>query len=627
MKRLGWGVLTFLISAVLTLPVAAIDTVPTSPNKVTGPLLITGYSFSGPNLRYVQIYNNASTLVPLDGWQIISTTKATPAVTTTYVTMTGLLEPGKHLFAATGGIIDRASFTLPTFEPIGTPLVGTVSLVAPAESGFVNETVTVPTITTTMKEVGGMQTNYYAKRDVSLTTGNYVSGFSFMLPTEKLKNDQLYLAPSSPLLQIVEIYPDATSCSPFDTAATCTDYVKLFNASTTAIDLSGFRLRTGAYGQAVSSSNSRVMNGLLPSGHYMSFPLSLGSTGSWVWLEDAYGSVRYDTTMVAYPTNSGHDHHAWAYDEQSGDWRWTDTPSPADRPNVLPALASVNDCLGLTISEIAANVANQDQFIEIANVGMEPADMSGCVLQTNRSSSASYVFDGTLLPGSHAAVYVKDTPLTLTKTTSGTVYLLSSDRQAEVSTVEYDGLSDGTSYALIDGDWHQTFQRTPGMANVFMQYAPCGAGSVRNVESGLCNKVQAVVSDMSDCGEGKYRNVETNRCRSLATTASLLAPCAANQERNPDTNRCRAIASTTDELKPCAQNQERNPETNRCRTAVPSVAADFPVEAVVQGGQATLGWWAFGGVGTLAAGYAGWEWRREVAAWIKKFAPFGIGRS
>ena len=138
--------------------------------------------------------------------------------------------------------------------------------------------------------------------------------------------------------------------------------------------------------------------------------------------------------------------------------------------------------------------------------------------------------------------------------------------------------------------------------------------------------LEALAVALTPCGGGQYRSPDTNRCRTLASTASILVPCAQNQERNLETNRCRNIASSN-ELKPCAANQERNPDTNRCRNKTSSISTDFPVEAVAQSGEATLGWWAFGGVGTLAAGYAGWEWRREVLVWIRKVLPFGTGRS
>ena len=654
MKRLGWGILAFILSLVMNVPASAIDTVPTTPNKVTGPFAITGYSFSGPNLRYVQIYNTSSSLALLDNWQITSTTKTTPAATINYATLSGFLEPGKHVIAAVPGLIESPAFSLPAYQHVASPLVGTVSLVAPLTSSFNDEVVSVPAISsTTIKEVDAALINYYLKRDVSTTTGNYVTGFSFMLPTEKIKNDQVYVVPQNPMLQIAELYPDPKNCSPFDSSALCSDYVKLFNASDGLIDLSLYRLRTGTHGQPASSSNTKSMNGVIAPGQYVIFPMSLSSSGSWVWLEDAYGSARFEQSVVEYPSNSGHSNEAWSYDDVGGLWRWTNLPTPSNVPNMFPVSPKVNTCQGLLLSEIAANVATEDQFIELHNPTSNNVDMSGCVLQTNRSTSAVFKLpDALVAPESYITVYVKDTPLTLTKTTSGTVYVLSSDLLSEVDVVSYSDLKEATSWARIDTTWLQTYDISPNAQNRSLKYPLCAEGYDRNLETGNCNKAESLESELSDCGAGKYRSPDTNRCRSLealavaltpcdvgqyrspdtnrcrtlASTASILVPCAQNQERNLETNRCRNIASSN-ELKPCAANQERNPDTNRCRNKTSSISTDFPVEAVAQSGEATLGWWAFGGVGTLAAGYAGWEWRREVLAWIRKVLPFGTGRS
>ena len=654
MKRLGWGILAFIVSLTCSVPASALETVPTAPNKITGPLLVAGYSFSGSNLRYVQLFNNSSNLVSLDGWQVTTTTKTAPFATTSYVTLSGLLEPGKHVIAALPGIVDRPSFIFPFMPANSTPIVGAIALLPPASLGYNDESVSVPTITsTTAKEVDGSNTNYYVKRELSATTGNYLSGFAFILPTEKLKNDQLYVSPQSPLLQIVEVYPDAKACSPFEASALCGDYIKLFNASSSPIDLSMYRLRTGTYGQSASSSNTRTMNGTVPAGQYVWFPISLSSSGSWVWLEDTYGTARFDQTAVEYPSSSGHSNEAWAYDVVSGGWRWTTLPSASNSPNTFPVLPPVNQCSGVRLNEIAANVATEDQFIELYNPTVSDIDLTGCVLQTNRSKTAIYTFSQTqLASGSYTTVYIKDTSLTLTKTTSGTVYMLSSDLLTEVDTVAYANLNETTSWMNLEGVWMQSYVVTPNAENSYQQYPTCEDGYYRNAETGNCNKQAANESTLADCGpgkyrspdtnrcrslealataltpcdEGQYRNPETNRCRSLVSTASILVPCAANQERNPETNRCRAIGSSSD-LKPCAENQERNPDTNRCRNKTSNTTADFPVEAVAQSGQATLGWWAFGGVGTLAAGYAGWEWRREVISWIRRILPFGIGRT
>lgn len=648
MKRWWWGVAAFVFATLFTLPASAIETVPSVPNKVAGPLLITGYSFSGTSLRYVQIYNNSTGLAVLDGWKIASATKTT-STTMSYITLSGLLKPGNHVFAAIPDLVDRPSFELPIPQPNGTQLVGTVSLLAPPTSGYNDETVSVPTITvSTLKEMDAGATNYYLRRDVSSTTGNYLSGFTFILPVEPLKNDRLYAVPVEPSLKIVEVYPNAATCPPFGSLTICSDYVKLHNTGPAPIDLSSYRLRTGSFGQSSTSSNTRAMEGVIPEGRYASFPIALNSGANWVWVEDAFGVAVYDETLVGYPSSSGHDGEAWAYDDATSAWSWTPSPTPSDIPNEFPPIVEVNYCSGLRLNEVAANVSSEDQFIEVHNPTSDSVRLTGCALQTNRSTSATFMFEDEWLPSSGTvAVYVKDTDLTLTKTTSGVVYLLSSDLKTELDSISYEDLPSESSYSLVGDAWVSSYMFTPNAANVWAQYPECAEGSIRNIETGNCNRLTQPQETLGDCGPGKYRspdtnrcrslealataltpcdagqyrNPETNRCRNLVSTASLLTPCGPNQERNPDTNRCRSLTAEGG-LQPCAANQERNPETNRCRNVSMATTADFPVEAIAQSGQATLGWWAFGGVGLLALAYAGWEWRREVSAAIRRVTVF-----
>lgn len=309
----------------------------------------------------------------------------------------------------------------------------------------------------------------------------------------------------------------------------------------------------------------------------------------------------------------------------------------------------VNSCLGVVLSEIAANV--DEQFIEIYNPGTEAVDLSGCQLMTNRSNTKSYVFEegAQIKPGEFRAILVEEAGLTLTKTTTGTVYLLSSDGLVEASSTNYKGLGRNTSWSNIDGQWLQTYEITPLAENAYQQYLPCDEGYFRNEATGRCNKIVAV-PDPVDCGEGRERNPDTgrcrnipgpreltpcrdgqyrsevtNRCRSIAASVSLLKPCADDQFRNPLTNRCKKIASAEDlALADCGEGRERNPETNRCRNVLTSAGAvpmaPFAPEEVSQVSQGMLGWWAFGGLSTLAIGYGVWQWRFEAGRLVRRVA-------
>ncbi len=331
--------------------------------------------------------------------------------------------------------------------------------------------------------------------------------------------------------------------------------------------------------------------------------------------------------------------------------------------NCTDTLPNVNLCKGVVISEIAANVG--EQFIEIHNTTNQAIDLSGCQLQTNRNKK-TYVFSEGIAIDTNRfiAIRVEDSGLTLTKTTEGTVYLVSSDGLNEVDSQSYKNLAQNSSWSLVEGAWLQTYKLTPGEANVYEKYLPCEEGYWRNEETGRCNK-DAEVSALVDCGEGRernqvsgrcrnipmekeyapckddqYRSEETNRCRSIAVAGSTLKPCKEGQYRSEETNRCRSIASaaasvpkpcadaqfrnpetnrckkiaSADELTDCGEGRERNPATNRCRNIVASTAPaiGFSPEKVQQVAGATWGWWVFGGVSMLALGYAGWQWRWEL---------------
>lgn len=312
----------------------------------------------------------------------------------------------------------------------------------------------------------------------------------------------------------------------------------------------------------------------------------------------------------------------------------------------------LNECRGIEIREIAANVDDDQQFVELYNASSDPVDIEGCLLQTNRSETTSYRFaDTTLQPDEYSEVYIKTTGLMLTKTTSGTVYFLSSDANSEVSVVEYHDLDADTSWSYMENDeWRQTYDMTPGSTNVWQEFLACGTGYERSQETGRCRQI-VVDEPLTDCGAGKYRSEETGRCRMNETTAGLvpcradqyrsddtnrcrnislagstLKPCRADQYRSEETNRCRAIVSAASSLVPCRDDQYRSEETNRCRTIVSSTIpeAAFAVEPIADTASAFVGWWALGGVGAFAIGYAGWEWRREVTNGIRKLGAFFV---
>lgn len=311
---------------------------------------------------------------------------------------------------------------------------------------------------------------------------------------------------------------------------------------------------------------------------------------------------------------------------------------------------STNFCPGIVITEIHANTA-ADQFVELHNQSNLSVDMTGCMLQTNRSATSRHVFaDHIVHSGEYVVVYIKDTPLTLTKTTTGTVYLLSSDAAHEIDTQTYANLTVDKSWSRFDDGWSQTYSVTPGEPNRALPYLSCSDGYYRSDTTGRCNKIVEVTAT-TDCGDGKYRSEETGRCRQIPTASVLAAcklgqyrseetnrcrnvvsastpkPCRDDQYRSEETNRCRNLVTAASQLTPCKENQERNPETNRCRNVTKTVpAAAFAVTPVADSAKVFVGWWVLGGIVLFALGYAGWEWRHEVKRFVRSVLSFSLRR-
>lgn len=331
---------------------------------------------------------------------------------------------------------------------------------------------------------------------------------------------------------------------------------------------------------------------------------------------------------------------------------------PRTRPNCPPAPEPpivnptkpdppTNRCEGLGLSEVGANL--DEQFVEIVNNNNRDANISGCKLATNRTKKP-YVFgDKVLQAGEYLKVDVKSAKLMLPKRSRGEVYLLDSAGN-KIDTAAYESMPDSSSWSLIGNEWVKTYAPTPGGKNVFKEFADCKPGYVRNELTGKCNKIPApaalpapcpagqyrhpetgrcrkiaVAKTVTPCKEGYYRSEATGRCRSIASAAAkTLKPCPDGQFRNPATGRCKKIASADDVLKECPEGFERNPKTRRCRKIAKksAPAAAFAPENIKQVAGATWGWWAFGGISSLAAGYGAWQWRWEVSQIGRKIRKF-----
>lgn len=111
MKLLGLGILAFIFIVLSsTSPAGAvIESAPSNsyPVKINGPLLITGYSFSGHTINYVQIYNASPTVVSLENWQVAYEYNSTNHEA---ARLSGLLAPRQYVTIAREAILPNATF-------------------------------------------------------------------------------------------------------------------------------------------------------------------------------------------------------------------------------------------------------------------------------------------------------------------------------------------------------------------------------------------------------------------------------------------------------------------------------------------------------------------------------------
>lgn len=144
----------------------------------------------------------------------------------------------------------------------------------------------------------------------------------------------------------------------------------------------------------------------------------------------------------------------------------TTSPPPAPTTAVSPpSQPQSTSCRGLRLSEAYPNPpgVDNDEFIELQNLGDEELTVTGCSVST--SATKTYALPaGTLSVGGFLLLPKAQTKLTLTNT-GGTVRLLDVDG-TELDRLTYDTAKEGLSDTLIGSQWQWTSQPTPGQANV-----------------------------------------------------------------------------------------------------------------------------------------------------------------
>ncbi|MDR2336707.1 MAG: lamin tail domain-containing protein [Candidatus Nomurabacteria bacterium] len=284
-------------------------------------------------------------------------------------------------------------------------------------------------------------------------------------------------------------------------------------------------------------------------------------------------------------------------------------------------LPEVLECDGLLLNEIYTYFENDasEQFLEFYNSTEDIIELKTCQIWIKYSGKyQKFALEaGVVAPDDYLVFYPSAHDLKLAKNPSGTEIILLLDDNSEYildMSVSLAGQKKAWSFALIDGDWTKTMQRTPGLPNVAQV---CPTGKIINPSTGKCI---GIIEDepLPDCGAGKFRNPETNRCKSYDVLSTALTPCNEGYYRNELTNRCNKIA-VAKELEPCEEGYERNPETNRCRKIRENSGTEYGVEPLSYNDRASfVAWGAAGGMTAMGTGYTVFQFRSELWRFIKK---------
>lgn len=432
---------------------------PVSP--VQPPIILT--QFGGGMPDFFEFYNQSTSPVLLQDWRInfsiqgtdIATGQITEQAYSIQLPAGWLLPKQYHtLQRGTESQLNVSSYQTDT--ALQNPILKKIVLVEENETKQYN-----------VEPSPGLKAEQWAQHKQRMNASLKVSGVfttDYAVKSGALNgfSDALYNPPNTTQLQIVEILPNARSCSPTDASLDCNDYIKLYNPTSAFIDASTYRLRTDSGGTKSSATNTFTLATIIAPGGYAMVTardngeaISITNNGGYAWLEDAYGVQVYRETMVAYPDASiaAGKGNSWALDTKDTTWKWM-MPAP-NQVNYWPPEAT-----GKGSESVAA----------LADCG----------------------------PGK--------------------------ERNPETNRCRNIVSTDGSSLTLCKAGQERNpdTNRCRSVSVASSSLKPCDTGQIRNSTTNRCKAV-ASASTLTPCKAGQERNPETNRCRKAALTSKDLS--------------------------------------------------------------------------------------------------------
>lgn len=278
----------------------------------------------------------------------------------------------------------------------------------------------------------------------------------------------------------------------YDETGACPDWIELYNASSSPVDITGWVLTDKTsrsirftFPEHVMQSGEYVIvfaSGLLKNdaGGTWHAPFKLSSAGDTLLLFDEGGTIVQSMNIPALDEDC-----VYALGE-NGTWSATREYTPLMENTsynyALLTTTQVAQDSDLIITEVMASNASYPSpngglydWIEITNRGSEAINLSGYGLSDKATKPSRWRFpDATIQPGEYIVVYASG----LDKTLDGemhadfrlasegeSVYLYNASRQV-LDTVTYDNLKTDQSYQRqADGTWSVSTSPTPGKAN------------------------------------------------------------------------------------------------------------------------------------------------------------------
>lgn len=287
---------------------------------------------------FIELYNNTEQPIDISGWKLRFATLTSES---DVVLPSGWLLDDSFVTLSENsivpGVLSFSVLTLPALEAITTVQV--------LETGGAVES----DVTSFPSDI----TSKWYQRKSSGVSGTFSNDFSAATASTRLRHTPLYQVPvDRPVLRIIEVYPHASDCTPTDASTLCGDYVKLYNPTGFTVSMADYRLRSDSSTSESSNAFHLDRYGDVVPGSYLTVSLrddgdemSLTDDGGWVWLEDTVGIMRYEETVVSYPSSSSSTKigHAWALADDTT-WQWTPSPMPgfanAFPPPPVPSVGS-----------------------------------------------------------------------------------------------------------------------------------------------------------------------------------------------------------------------------------------------------------------------------------------------